>query len=328
MDFENNVPEWKAAGSEPPESLKESGFQAGYKPPAAYFNWFWNRVSACLKEIREKLSGHADSKENPHGVTAAQIGLGSVNNTSDSEKCVLFAQEAGEARKLQYDMTVRLNGGRTEGTDQFTFNGSTSRTVNVTPAKIGAAEKDLSNVEGADLLAAAQEAGVGIPIAAATSSDGAAYTATVNGFTELYNGLIITIIPDVVSTTTGPTLNVNGFGDVNVRLPLSSNNAAMVMPESEGYFTAGRPITLQFDAGYLSGKGVWKVFGKQRQSAQDLYGNVPSEQVETGGTEGQLCAVNANGTVSPNARTIASLGDGVTFKLTGTTLEITTIHKT
>ena len=51
MAFEKNVPEWNAAGSEPPASLKNSGFQAGYKPPADYFNWFWYAVSQCLAEL-------------------------------------------------------------------------------------------------------------------------------------------------------------------------------------------------------------------------------------------------------------------------------------
>lgn len=52
MAFEKKVPEWKAAGTEPPESLKTSGFQAKYKPPAAYFNWFWHGVSEALAELQ------------------------------------------------------------------------------------------------------------------------------------------------------------------------------------------------------------------------------------------------------------------------------------
>lgn len=88
MDFNNKAPDWSAPGVEPPTSLKEQGFEAGYKPPASFFNWFWTRVSSCLSELQNKLSGHADSKSNPHGVTAAQIGLGKVNNTADSEKQV------------------------------------------------------------------------------------------------------------------------------------------------------------------------------------------------------------------------------------------------
>lgn len=282
MDFKKNVPEWRAEGTEPPESLKDSGFQVGYKPPAPYFNWFWNRVSACLTEIREKLSGHASNKENPHGVTAAQLGLDKVNNTSDAEKCVAFASKAGVARKSEYSMTVRLNGGRTESTDQFTYDGSTSRTVNITPEKIDAAEKDLSNVDDAVFKDKASGAGVGIPLADATSADGIAYTATVEGVSELYNGLIITIIPAINSAATNPTLNVNGLGEKMIRLPLSFNNAAMSMPKMDTYITAGRPLTLQYDAAYLNGDGIWKVFGKQKTSAQDLYGTVP---VESGGTD-------------------------------------------
>ena len=52
MAFEKKVPEWNAVGSEPPSSLKNSGFQAGYKPPADYFNWFWHSVSEALTELQ------------------------------------------------------------------------------------------------------------------------------------------------------------------------------------------------------------------------------------------------------------------------------------
>lgn len=54
MAFEKPVPEWAAAGVEPPASLKESGFTPGYKPPADYFNWFLNSTSQVLKELQEK----------------------------------------------------------------------------------------------------------------------------------------------------------------------------------------------------------------------------------------------------------------------------------
>lgn len=71
MAFEKKVPEWLAAGTEPPESLKTSGFEAGMKPPAAYFNWFWHDVSQCLKELQdmtpEKIGGAAASHATQHG---------------------------------------------------------------------------------------------------------------------------------------------------------------------------------------------------------------------------------------------------------------------
>lgn len=70
--------------------------------------------------------------------TKEQLGLGNVDNTADNDKYVAFAIEASEARKVQNTLTLRLNGGRTEGSNMWTFDGSTSRTVNVTAAKVGA----------------------------------------------------------------------------------------------------------------------------------------------------------------------------------------------
>ena len=51
MNFKKTVPQWNAVGTEPPDSLKNSGFVSGYKPPAPYFNWFWHSVSQCLQEL-------------------------------------------------------------------------------------------------------------------------------------------------------------------------------------------------------------------------------------------------------------------------------------
>ena len=61
-------------------------------------------------------------------------------------------------------------------------------------------------------------------------------------------------------------------------LPLSINNAIMTQPESDGYYMAGRPLTLQYDSGYLT-NGVWKTVGKQRTSATDLYGDFNLENL-------------------------------------------------
>lgn len=88
----------------------------------------------------EDLDAHTTNMKNPHGVTAEQLGLGNVDNTPDTEKHVAYAQRAGSADKAKYGLTIRFNGGRTENTDQWTYDGSTSRTVNITPDKIGAAD--------------------------------------------------------------------------------------------------------------------------------------------------------------------------------------------
>lgn len=50
------------------------------------------------------------------------------------------ANTAGTADKVANNLIVRLNSGTTEGTNQFTYNGSGAKTVNITPADIGAAK--------------------------------------------------------------------------------------------------------------------------------------------------------------------------------------------
>lgn len=46
---------------------------------------------------------------------------------------------ATSANKVNTSLAIKLNSGTTEGTNLFTFNGSTAKTVNITPSSIGAA---------------------------------------------------------------------------------------------------------------------------------------------------------------------------------------------
>lgn len=50
--------------------------------------------TAQITALETTLSGHINNKTNPHNVTAAQIGLGNVDNTSDMDKPVSTAQGA------------------------------------------------------------------------------------------------------------------------------------------------------------------------------------------------------------------------------------------
>lgn len=235
MEFEHTVPEWNAEGTEPPASLKNSGFEAGNKPPAPYFNWFWHGVSVCLKELQEKWK------------QVRSVALGGTGKSSVSPGSYLVGNGTG-AMVERTPEEVRQN--------------------------IGAA--GMTDI---------------IRVVTATTTDGAAYSATLDGVTELTNGMLVTIIPNMTSNTQTITLNINGLGAKMVRLPLSFNNAAMTMPRLETYFVEGRPITLQYDANYITG-GAWKTFGKQRASAQDLYGTVPIESGGTGAETAEAARTN------------------------------------
>lgn len=59
MGFANSPPRWNNEGIEPPQEQIEKGFSAGYKPPAAYFNWFWHTTSNCVAELQDRIGSTA-----------------------------------------------------------------------------------------------------------------------------------------------------------------------------------------------------------------------------------------------------------------------------
>lgn len=113
MSFTNTPPKWDAQGAEPSADLQANGFSAGYKPPAQYFNYLFNKYTACIKELQElasaqgvtleetgtSLTTHTSAKGNPHGVTKSQVGLGNVDNTSDANKPISTAAQTALDKK-------------------------------------------------------------------------------------------------------------------------------------------------------------------------------------------------------------------------------------
>lgn len=50
-------------------------------------------ITNTLETLKDDLENHIDDTNNPHGVTASQIGLGNVDNTSDADKPISNAQK-------------------------------------------------------------------------------------------------------------------------------------------------------------------------------------------------------------------------------------------
>lgn len=103
MSIYTNPPEWEDAGKKPPSSKRTEGWRPGDRVPASWLNWFWFSTVNSLREIAQAFASHRDStsgvhgvpegetiatkhyvdgrldahiadKNNPHGVTAEQIG--------------------------------------------------------------------------------------------------------------------------------------------------------------------------------------------------------------------------------------------------------------
>lgn len=69
-------------------------------------------------------------------ITPSSIGAAASSHTHNYAGS---SSAGGAANSVANSMTVQLNGGTTEGTNKFTFNGSAAKSVNITPSGIGAA---------------------------------------------------------------------------------------------------------------------------------------------------------------------------------------------
>lgn len=108
-----------------------------------------------------------------------------------------------------------------------------------------------------------------------TSGTGAAFTATIDGVTELTVGMLITIIPHTASVTTTPTLNINGLGAKGIRRRYSYANSTVTSGYLTTWLSSGDPQLLQYDGTYWIAVGANKTYGP------DIYDVV---QVKNGGT--------------------------------------------
>lgn len=104
--------------------------------------------------------------------------------------------------------------------------------------------------------------------AVTTAGDGAAYTAAVEGITELTNGATFIMIPHTVSTSKTPTLNVNSLGAKTIRRRISNSTTSTTTGTSTSWLGASKPIRVQYD-------GTYWIADFTRPNATDIYGTVP-----------------------------------------------------
>lgn len=132
-----------------------------------------------------------------------------------------------------------------------------------------------------------------------SSIDGVAYTATVPGITELTTGINFIMVPNTVSTSTQPTLNVNGLGAKYIRRRLSGIATSPVSGQTVSWIAKDIPFRVVYD-------GIqWIVEGQNRPAASDLYGNVSVTKlgVSTDSTyAGKFLKVGNDGTVELQER--------------------------
>lgn len=116
---------------------------AGYSIADAYTK---TEGDARYESKNVNIQNHIASTSNPHGVTKTQVGLGNVDNTADINKSVLSATKLTTARSINgvsFDGTsnisintnnpqvIKFDTGVIEGEDLYTFNGSSTKTIDI-----------------------------------------------------------------------------------------------------------------------------------------------------------------------------------------------------
>ena len=102
------------------------------------FTPYDENLSYTKVESDANLEAHTSLTNNPHSVTKAQVGLGSVDNTADSAKDVLSATKWSTAR------TLTLNG---DVSGTVSIDGSANKSMTVTIAD-GSHNHTIANVDG------------------------------------------------------------------------------------------------------------------------------------------------------------------------------------
>lgn len=110
-----------------------------------------------------------------------------------------------------------------------------------------------------------------------TSGDGSAYLATVKGISALTAGASFVMVPHVESTSTSPTIDVNGLGAIRIRRRLTSATTTTYGGYSDAWLSAGKPVKITYD-------GTFWIADVQKPVASDLSGSVPIANGGTGAT--------------------------------------------
>lgn len=136
------IPEWYAPGIEPPDSKKQAGWSAGEKPPAEWFDWFFNRSYQTFlahDAVIQKI-GEADDLN-----TAAKEIVPAINETNQRLSqlaSILFGARDRFDIEDEIDFRAPGNNGKMydliEGSNIFTVR-SSSRTSTTAAETAGTA---------------------------------------------------------------------------------------------------------------------------------------------------------------------------------------------
>ena len=241
--------------------------------------------------VQTKLDTHTANKNNPHQVTAEQVGA----DASGSAAAVQTKLDTHTANRNNPHQVTAEQIGALSGIVPLT-NGGTGATDGATGLKnlFAAGTTVLSSNQYGDTLPDASTVGqlffkkgesVAKP-ATMDSTDGRTYTCTVPGITELTAGVSFIGIPSVESTNKTVSVNVNGLGKKLIRRRVSNRSGLSTIGGSNNWLTSGSPLEFIYNG------TCWLVADMTEPHAEDLMGSVPIANGGTGASDGATGLAN------------------------------------
>ena len=183
-------------------------------------------ITATAAEIN-KLDGVTATKDEINfldGVTGnVQTQLNGKASASHTHNYAGSSSAGGAANSVKSSLVVKLNSGTKEGTNMFTFNGGTAKTINITPSSIGAAAASHGTHVSYSTSA---------PLAAGTASAGSASTVARSDHRHPLQTTVSGNAGSATKLATARTISLSGDatgsvafnGTANVSIPVSVKN--------------------------------------------------------------------------------------------------------
>ena len=184
-----------------------------------------------------------------------------TSGTAEQSGILTFKNSSGDLYKM-YPVTKKQNISGMDDIDAHIID--TNNPHNVTPDQIGAVSS--------------------APVTA-SSTNGIAYTATVNGIDSLYAGASFIMLPNRVSASQSVTLNVNNLGAKDIRRRVSSGSSSTASGYNNDWLSANKPVRVMYD-------GLYWIVDIIQAHASDLMGSVPITKGGTGATDGSTGLAN------------------------------------
>ena len=248
-------------------------------------------ASGSAAAVQTKLDTHTANRNNPHQVTAEQVGA----DASGSAAAVQTKLDTHTANRNNPHQVTAEQIGALSGIVPLT-NGGTGATDGATGLKnlFAAGTTVLSSNQYGDTLPDASTVGqlffkkgesVAKPVTM-DSTDGRTYTCTVPGITELTAGVSFIGIPSIESTNKTVSINVNGLGKKLIRRRVSNRSGLSTIGGSNNWLTSGSPLEFIYNG------TCWLVADMTEPHAEDLMGSVPIANGGTGASDGATGLAN------------------------------------